>query len=153
MKPFTDAQFAFKAAARRAVQMAGGPNAAALVTRADAARLSRYGNLDAPEFAPIDVAFDLDKAAGDHVMLRAWADLLGYDLTPRNADATAVADLTHAAGQVARESGELISAAIEAGADGNLTPNEARRLDEEAAELQGKVVKMRDMIRPAMGAR
>ena len=81
MKPFTDAQFAFKAAARRAVQMAGGCNAAALVTRADAARLSRYGNLDTPEFVPVDVAFDLDKAAGDPVMLSVSLPAVDVRLT------------------------------------------------------------------------
>jgi len=153
MKPMTDAHYAFKAAVRRAVKMAGGPNAATDVVRVDAPRLSRYGNIDAPEFAPIDVCFDLDKAAGDQVILRAWADLLGFDLVPRDTNATAAADLAHAAGQVAKESGELISAAIEAGADGVLTPTEARALDNEAADLQDRVVKLRNMVRPAMGPR
>jgi hypothetical protein len=153
MKSFTDAQFAFKAAVRRAVQLAGGCNAAANVTRVDAARLSRYGNIDAPEFAPIDVCFDLDAAAGDHVILRAWADLNGLDLTPRNAEAAAAASLAHAAGQVAKESGELISAAIEAGADGKLTPAEARRLDQEAADVEQKVINIRKIARSAMAAR
>ena len=59
MKPMTDAHYAFKAAVRRAVKMAGGPNAATDVVRVDAPRLSRYGNIDAPEFAPIDVCFEL----------------------------------------------------------------------------------------------
>lgn len=153
MKTFTDAQFAFKAAFRRAVQMAGGCNAAANVTRVDAARLSRYGNIDAPEFGPVDVGFDLDMAAGDHIILRAWADLAGFDLTPRNVEVVASECLAHAAGQVARESGELISAAIEASADGKLTPAEARRLDQEAADVEQKVINIRKIARSAMGGR
>lgn len=150
MKPFSDAQYAFKAAVRRAVKMCGGPHAAEAVTRVDAARLSRYGNPDAPEFAPVDVCFDLDKAAGDGVILRAWADLCGFDITPREADSKAAHDLTVAAGQVARESGELISAAIEAQADGAVTPNEARTVDEAAADLQEKVVAIREVARKSM---
>ena len=154
MKSLTDSQYAFKAAVRRAVKLAGGPNAATDAVRVDAPRLSRYGNVDAPEFAPIDVCFDLDKAAADHVILRAWAELLGFDLVPRNVDAaSAAANLAHAAGQVAKESGELISAAIEAGADGHLTPNEARRLDEEAADVEQKVINIRRIARSAMGGR
>lgn len=153
MKAFTDAQYAFKAAVRRAVKMCGGPNAAAQITRVDAARLSRYGNPDAPEFAPIDVCLELDKAAGDCVILRAWADMMGFDLTPRNVAEDTSRDLTHAAGQVALESGELISAAIEAGSDGKITPNEARGLDEAAADVEEKVIKLREIVRPAMAAR
>ena len=154
MAAFTDTQYAFKAAVRRAVKMAGGPNAAAEMVRSPASRLSEYGNHDRPVFAPIDVCFDLDKAAGDHVILRAWAELLGFDIVPRNVDAaTSAANLAHAAGQVAKESGELISAAIEAGADGVLTPNEARRLDEEAADVEQKVINIRRIARSAMVGR
>lgn len=149
----SDAQYAFKAAVRRAVKMAGGPNAATEVVRVDAPRLSRYGNHDQPEFAPIDVCFDLDRAAGDHVILRAWADLAGFDLTPRNVDATINADLTHVAGQVAKEAGEVISRAIEAGADGDISPNEARVIDQEAADLQDRVVRLREVVRPRMGGK
>lgn len=151
MKPFNDAQYAFKAAVRRAVKLAGGPNAATDVVRVDAPRLSRYGNIDTPEFAPVDVCFDLDRAAGDTVILRAWADLMGFDLTPRNVDAAVTADLAHAAGQVAKESGELISAAIEASTDGKLSVNEARGLDEAAADVEEKVINLRKIVRPAMG--
>lgn len=151
MSALTDAQYALKAATRRAVKMAGGPNATAEVVRAAASRLSQYGNIDLTVFVPVDVAFELDKAAGDPVILRAWADLLGFDLTPRNLDASVTRDLANAAGQVAKESGELICAAIDASADGNLTPAEARRLDDEAADVEEKVVKLRNIVRPAMG--
>lgn len=153
MKPFSDGQFAFKAAVRRAVKMCGGPNAAENITRVDAARLSRYGNPDAPEFAPIDVCFDLDRAAGDSVILRSWADLCGFDLVARVVDEAKVVDLTHVAGQVAKEAGEVISRAIEAGADGSITPNEAREIDQEAADLQDRVVKLREVARSAMGGK
>lgn len=133
--------------------MCGGPHAAESITRVDAARLSRYGNPDAPEFAPIDVCFDLDRSAGDNVIMRAWADLCGFDLTPRDADADASHNLTVAAGQVALESGELISKTIEAQADGVITPNEARLIDESAADLQEKVIAIRHAARKSMIAK
>lgn len=152
MKPLSDAQYAFKAAVRRAVKMAGGNSAAAEVVRAHGSQLSNYGNTDQPTFAPVDIAFELDRAAGDHVILRAWADLCGFDLVDRNAEANASADLTVAAGQVARESGELVSAAIEASADGIVTPREAASINEAASDLAEKVIDIQRAARRAAGA-
>jgi hypothetical protein len=154
MAAFTDTQYAFKAAVRRAVKMAGGPNAAAEMVRSPASRLSEYGNHDRPVFAPIDVCFDLDRVAGDHVILRAWAELVGFDLVPRAVDDASIAgDLARAAGDLARETGEVISFSIEAEADGKLTPNEARRLQPEVADVKEKVIRMERILLSAMGAR
>ncbi|TXH85516.1 MAG: hypothetical protein E6Q77_00380 [Rhizobium sp.] len=153
MKALSDAQYAFKAAVRRAVKIAGGPNAAAESVRVDAARLSRYGNNDAPEFAPIDVCQELDAAAGDDVILRAWADLKGFDLIPRNIDAKVAGDLTAAAGAAALESGELISKAIEAAADGDITPNEARGVLEAAGEAKTKIIRIEEVARRSLAGR
>jgi hypothetical protein len=151
MKPLTDAQYAFKAAVRRAVKLAGGCNAACEIVRVDAPRLSRYGNIDAPEFAPIDVCFELDKAAGDNTILRMWANMLGFDLVQRDSMENQLArDVTSLAGGIAKESGELISTAIEAVSDGTLSVNEAKAVDEAAAELQDKVVHIRTAVRKSM---
>ncbi len=146
----TDAQIALKAATRRAVKMAGGSVAASKDLRVDQGRLSNYGNPESALYAPVDVAFDIDRLAGDHVILRAWADLCGFDLVERNSGIQASRCLTAAAGQVARESGELISATIEAASDGNVTPNEARAIDEAAADLQEKVIDIREAARRSM---
>jgi hypothetical protein len=149
MKTLSDAQYAFKAAVRRAVKMAGGPNAATDVVRVDAPRLSRYGNIDAPEFAPIDVAFDLDKAAGDHpVILRAWADLMGYELVKRDEVADQLKrDVTALAGGIAKDSGEVVSDAIEAVQNGKPSITVAKAFDEVAADLQSRVIDIREVVR------
>lgn len=153
MRALTDAQYAFKAAVRRAVKLAGGNSAAAEVVRAHGSQLSHYGNADQAAFAPIDVCFELDGAAGDDVILRAWADLKGFDLIPRNIDAKVAGDLTAAAGAAALESGELISKAIEAGADGSVTPNEARAVIEAAGEAKSKIVRIKEVARRSLAAR
>jgi hypothetical protein len=148
VKPLSDAQYAFKAAVRRAVKMAGGPNAATDVVRVDAPRLSRYGNIDAPEYAPIDVCFDLDKAAGDPVILRAWADLMGFDLVPREEVVDQLKrDVTALAGGIAKESGAVVSEAIEAVQNGKPSLTAARAFDEAAADLQERVVDIRARVR------
>jgi len=146
----TDVQEAWKAATRRSVRMVGGSVAASKDLRVDQGRLSNYGNPNSALYAPVDVAFDLDRLAGDHVILRAWADLCGFDLVDRDIDAKVSHDLTTAAGQVARESGELISATIEAASDGKVTPTEVRAIDEAAADLQENVVDIREAARRSM---
>lgn len=151
MKTLSDSQYAFKAAVRRAVKMAGGPNATADTVRVDAPRLSRYGNIDAPEFAPIDVCFELDKAAADPVILRAWADLMGFDLIAREDVAAQIArDVTALAGRSAKQTGDLVSTALDALSDGDLSINEARRIDDAAADLQDTVVDIRAAARRSM---
>lgn len=153
MKPLTDAQYALKAAVRRAVKMAGGPTAAAEIVRVDAARLSRYGNPDTPEFAPIDVCFELDRAAGDEVITRALADLFDAEVVRRDVEAIAPSDLTASAGRIAKAAGDLIAASIEANADGKVSPREAQILDDKSAVLDGAVSDAREVIRPLMVVR
>jgi hypothetical protein len=145
----TDAQYALKAATRRAVKMAGGPVAASESLRVDQGRLSKYGSNGDPLYVPIDVAFELDKMAGDNVILRAMSDLFGFDLVARDVDGKAVGDLTTAAGQIARESGELISDVIEASASG-VTPAKARLIDDVAADLEEKIIDIRAVARRSM---
>jgi hypothetical protein len=141
-------QIALKAATRRAVMLAGGPHAAAKSTRVCAALLSRYGNINCPEIAPADVCADLDLAVGDAVVLRAYADLLGFDLVLRDEATDQLArDMTALAGDLAKESGELISTTIDATRDGAISVNEAMAIDRDAADLQDKIVSIRTAAR------
>ncbi|MET4197251.1 hypothetical protein ABIA95_000206 [Bradyrhizobium sp. LA8.1] len=150
----TEQQIAFKAAVRRAVVLAGGPHAAARSSRVSAALLSHYGNIDRPEFAPIDVCFELEKAAADPVILRALADLHGFELVPRDQHADSLArDITALAGDIAKESGDLISTAIEAASDGKISVNDARAIDNEAADLQDRIVSIRSATRKTIATK
>jgi hypothetical protein len=76
----------------------------------DAGRLSKYGNPECPEFAPIDICIALDKCAGKSVILECWNELA-------KSETNIAEDVTHLAGEIAKESGELISTAIEAAAE------------------------------------
>lgn len=150
MTKLSECQYALKAAVRRAVILAGGPAAACKALRVDAARLSRYGNPEDPSFIPVDVAHELDKLAGETVILRAMADLFGFELVPRNMVGPEFVDLTQKAGEFARESGELVSTVIEAGHDEHMSPNEARRIDDAAADVEAKVIQIRQATRRVM---
>lgn len=135
-----------KSATRRGVALAGGPNS--LKTRVAPSHISEYGNIAHSMFVPIDVAVEIDRAAKQPVILRAMAERLGYDLVPREQSST-VQSLTAAAGNLAREAGELVSTAIEVGSDGKLSPNEAKRILSEAADAEALIDEVK---RPALHA-
>lgn len=134
---------ALKAATKLAVTMAGGPNAAAPFVRVAASHLSQYGNERETSHIPLDVALDLDSRNSDPVILRAYAGLLGYDIVKREAEKSEAQKIIAQAGEVAQQSGELVSETIKAAADGAFTPAEAKRIDGEAAELEQSLVKVR----------
>lgn len=124
-----------KAAVKLAVAMAGGPNAASAFTRVNASHLSQCGNDREPSNVALDVALDLDKKNSDPVILRAYAGLLGYDIVQREPSKEDGKQIIAQAGDVAEQSGELVSEIIRSAGDGEITPNEAKRIDGEAADL------------------
>lgn len=149
--PLTEQQIAFKAAFRRGVTLAGGPVAAARSTRVCASLLSNYGNPERPEFPPIDICFDIDAASGSSIILRAWADLTGFDLVKRDEVADQIRrDVTSLAGDIAKDSGTVVSDALDAVRSGKPSVNTIKAFDEVAADLQEKVVDIRGTFRKAI---
>jgi hypothetical protein len=132
-RPFTRADYlALKAATRRACETAGPLASIAGHTRADATLLSRYGNPELDVFVPIDVALDIDALSGQDNLLRAWAELRGYDLITRDAPTLDQPDamarhLAPVAKELSDVIGELATAKVE-------TPAAAARVEKEVAE-------------------
>lgn len=137
---------ALKAATRRATLEAGTLADIAKNTRLDAARLSRCGNPSESEFLPIDVAMDLDALAGDDRILRAWAELRGYDLV-KDERGVRVESMARRVGAVGKESGELLSEMCGAIADGKVTPLEAERIESAAEDVKDNVVRLQEDCR------
>ncbi|MGM4891235.1 phage regulatory CII family protein [Tardiphaga sp. 839_C3_N1_4] len=138
-RPYTRADYlAIKSATRRACEDAGPLHEIATNTRSDPAQLSRYGNPERNEFIPLDVAMDLDALSGGDRILRAWAELRGYDLV-RDEKGVAVEDMTRHIGAVGVESGELISEMCNAIADAKITPREAEAIERRAEDVLDNV--------------
>lgn len=134
-RPYTRADYlAIKSATRRACEDAGPLHEIAANTRADTAALSRYGNPERGEFIPLDIAMDLDALSGGDRMLRAWAELRGYELV-RDEKGIATEDMTRHIGSVGMEAGELISEMCQAAADGKITPREAEAVERRAEDV------------------
>jgi hypothetical protein len=146
-RPYKNSDYlALKAATRRALMEAGTLADVSRRTRLDPSRLSKCGNPNESEFLPIDVAMDLDALAGDDRVLRAWAELRGYELV-KDERGVAVEDMARHVGSVGKESGELISEMCSAIADGKVTPGEALRIETAAEDVKDNIVRLQDDCR------
>jgi hypothetical protein len=146
-RPYTRADYlAIKSATRRACEDAGPLHEIAANTRADKSQLSRYGNPDQAEFIPLDIAMDLDALSGGDRILRAWAELRGYDLV-RDERGVRVEDMTRHIGAVGVEAGELISEMCNAAADGKITPREAEAVERRADDVIDNVTLLKADMR------
>lgn len=134
-RPFTRADYlAIKSATRRACEDAGPLHQIADSTRADPAALSRYGNPERPEFIPLDIAMDLDALSGGDRILKAWAELRGFDLVKNERGVAVECTFRHIA-NVGRAAGDLQGTMCEAVSDGKVTPLEAARIERAATNL------------------
>lgn len=145
---FTSADYAaIKNAVRRALRQAGGClRELAGMTRLSAAQLSRFGDLNSDQWVPLDVALDLDSLAGEPVITRALAGLLGYDLVPSTVIVAQGRLVEHLAG-LARESGDVMVGISEALADGRLTLNELARIESDLGDLDAHVQATKATVR------
>lgn len=138
-RPYTRADYlAIKSATRRACEDAGPLHEIAACTRADKSQLSRYGNPDQPEFIPLDIAMDLDALSGGDRILRAWAELRGYELI-REERGVKIEDMNRHIGAVGVETGELISEMCNAVADNKVTPREAEAIERRAEDVKDNI--------------
>ncbi|WP_454683974.1 phage regulatory CII family protein [Ancylobacter moscoviensis] len=138
---------ALKNAFRRAVrQSGGGLRELSAMTRLSPAQLSRFGDLNSDQWAPLDVVLDMDSLAGEPVITRALGDLLGHDLVSSKAAVAHGRLVQHLAG-LARESGDVLSGISDALADGELTPNELSRIENDLADLDAQVQAARATVR------
>lgn len=151
---FVSAQYAaLKNAFRRACQQSGGGlRELAGMTRLSAAQLSRFGDLGSDQWAPLDVVVDLDSLAGEPIITRALAELLGYDLVPAAGEAFPLASPTHHLAGLARESGDVLARLADALADGRLTKAEAARIEQDLADLDAQVQAARQTFRAVVMA-
>ncbi|MDI6834863.1 MAG: hypothetical protein QMD99_03995 [Rhizobiaceae bacterium] len=130
---------ALKAATRRSIDMAGGPEAFQHVTRVRQGSLSKYG-LPGEEheasFIPIDIALEADLEAGSPIITAELARLLGYRLVPAEAEPRAPG-LTHRdVSRLSLEFDDVRRAAAEALEDDHVDHGERRAIRRQVDELK-----------------
>lgn len=128
---------ALKIAAQIVVNLLGGGKQAARLTVVDPATLSLYGapHEDARHMR-IDVALDLDLAAGEPVIAMALAAAQGYSLVRLDAGAGCGPLTISDFARLQREAFEAKAAVLESIADPDITPAEKRRMRKELADLR-----------------
>ncbi len=133
----SDQRRALKIAAQIVVNMLGGPKLGSRLTVVDPSMLSLYGAVhEEARFMRVDVALDLDLAAGEPVVAAALAAAQGYRLERLDASQgggkLSIADL----GRLQREAFEAKNAVLESLEDGQLSPLEKSTMRKELAELR-----------------
>ena len=128
-------RFSLKAAFRQLLKMAGGQEAASLITRGKHQTLNRYGNVNETDcHAPVDVIVDLERDIADPVVTRHLAEMHGFVLVKKTA-ITADANLVTHLSALACESSQTIEAIAAGIADQDLTEDELKKIVKEAQEL------------------
>jgi hypothetical protein len=122
-----------------AYDLAGGNTLFQHSTRVVVSQLSKYASLnedDEKSYMPIDVAVDLDRAAGSPVITGTMAQLLGFRLEPL---AAALADADKLserdAHKLLAEAMDVSQALLAAFADGRIDALERKRLRVELREV------------------
>lgn len=120
-------------------------------TRLDSGTLCRSASPNYSNMLPIDDAIVLDRLSGHDFILREMARQRGFELVPLK-PSQRIVSLMRDAGNVARETGELTSEIINAQTDDNLTPREARAIDQQAMDVEGIVASIRRKVQGVMAS-
>ena len=139
-RQLTPEQIAIKGAVKRQVAAIGGLAAAAGFTRVSKSALERYYQPRDPEYhIPLDVAMDLDEAAGNDVILRTWAGLRGIEMIDRKEIAPSASFPMHLSA-FGMGVGKTFDCLGEALRDGKVTPREAHDILNSACDLENQLI-------------
>jgi len=122
---------ALKSATRGLIRATGGLENARAVTRVSVPHIARYGDVkDMTAFMPIDVVLDIEAALGEPIITRELARLQGHVLLSLPAVQGDDGPWGKEIGEIARECGDVLSAAGTAFAQGGvITADEIRTLN------------------------
>lgn len=136
VRPSSDAdRMQLKAAARRAVQLAGGVSSAEHITRVRAPALSKFQSPSDEQFMPADVILDIERDIGSPVVTATLAAMQGYRLV-RDDGAEGEGGVPGMAemARLIKESADVTTALAEALEDGRIDRAEALGIAREVEE-------------------
>lgn len=133
---------AIKNATLKAVNAINDFDAAASFTRVSKTQLHGYTNKAQPIVVPLDVAIDLDQAAGHAPILTAYAHAMGYVVVPLH---VGPGDFGEDMSAFAMASGDILGTAVRILEDGRIDPHEANEIAPRL--MQGKQILDRALAR------
>ncbi len=140
MRSISDKQGkALKAATRRALDMAGGPESFQHTTRVRQGQLSKYAapsDEHADSFMPLDIALEADLEAGAPIIVEQLARMQGYRLVriEQEPDGQELSHRDLSALHI--EFADVVRVAHDALEDGHTDAGERRRIGRELSELK-----------------
>lgn len=143
--PDRDYQALF-AATRQLVNAAGGPVAAAAITRGDHQSISRYGSAhpdNADRFMPIDILADLESECEQPVLTAALARLSGHLLVPVPSVVLSGTALGVITAKALKETSEVFVALADRMGDGKLCADDAAHIGREIDEALSKLAALK----------
>ncbi|WP_303989992.1 phage regulatory CII family protein [Devosia ginsengisoli] len=143
--PDRDYQALF-AATRQLVTAAGGPVAAAAITRGDHQSISRYGSAhpdNADRFMPIDVLADLESECEQPVLTKELARLSGHLLVPVPRVVRSGTALGAVTASALKETSEVFVALADGLGDGRLCAADAAHIGREIDEALAKLAALK----------
>lgn len=128
---------ALKDATRQLVHLLGGLEAAGDMIERGKSQVHRYTDHNDPadHFAPIDVVARLEMLAGKPLVTQLLCRVAGGVFVPLPHADGAGSALAGGVMALAKELGEVSAAVVEATADGEVTPREARRVERELDDM------------------
>lgn len=135
-----------KAATRKLISYAGGPVAAAAVTRGGHQNVGRYGSAhadDGERFMPADVIADLESESGQPVLTRTLARLSGHLLVPEPHVVRSGTALGAITAKALKETSDVFVALGDGLGDGHLCAADAARIETEIEEAIIKLMALR----------
>lgn len=141
---------ALKIATKIVVNLCAGPKQAAKLTAVDETTLSLNAAIhDENRFMRIDVALDLDHAAGDPVITRALAAAQGFSLVRDEIEAETARLSLADYGRLQRQAFEAQAVVFESLEDGAISPSEKRAILRELAELRQAIALVESKVEGA----
>ncbi|WP_414832166.1 hypothetical protein [Afifella sp. YEN Y35] len=139
-----------KSATDRALREAGGAECVQHATRVRHPALSKYassGDDFADRFMPLDIALDVDRAAGRPIILATLAALQGYELRPFGESEEAPRpDWSALLAGVTRETAEASVALLEALSDGKIDTRERKHCLVEVEEASHALLRLQKRL-------
>ncbi len=145
MAEFKEAWFhRFKAAQRDLIKACGGIERCSEIVAVSKSQVGRWNNAQDIDLMPLNVVYVLESECGIAFVTKALASLNGRSLEENDKPNHKNTDIMTTFADTVHHTSELMKAGIDALADGKITPNEATRMDREAASLEKRVAILRN---------
>lgn len=138
--------YRLKAAQQELIAACGGIVRAAEICNYGKSTVGRWGDIDSPEWMPLDAADRLETAAGINIFTAAWVESRGLKLADGDSREARIACLTTEIAGFIGDFSAMMAEWAQAAADGKATPTEATRLQRQLPKLKDRISNLEELL-------